>query len=343
MQTNTGQTPLSEEESNYLKEREDIVDAGLKTNLKTTIEAAKALYEIDKYEGPNRRKLWRVSGSFVDYCHQKWGYGQTQAYYQRNAGEFLSRPGIEILPANPAQLKELLKKRVPCEIRVEGWNWVVTEAAKDRPNEANLGTIVAGLTGGMCDALVLKFLVTKGLVDAVHLAEKQAKQERKKVMKAIEVLRTIAIPGDAELPALLAVVELELSTPERFQIGEAHLAEAHSALAKLKGLVSQRDAELCSRIEKNLGDLKATLEGSSIFRGTQKFDEVRTAFHALKQACQPVVRRIELSRQLDALFGVPPPTLPVSNAKRGRGGNLQSGRRGSSSPAKASCFEPNWH
>ena len=331
-------TPLSEEEKAYLKEREDIVVEGLQTNLKTSLEAAKALYEIDHYVCANGRKLWQHSSpTFPAYCKAKWGYERTQAFRQRTTGEFLSSPGLVVEPANARQVQELLtEEKVPVELRVECWNWMVAEAQKAHTGPDQEFAILV-LKGKECDALVWRYLETKSLADTARLAAKKAVQERRKGMKAIEVLRTIINPGDDQLPALLDAIELELNNPERLQMTEGHRAQANSSLEQLKNLLHPLDAGICSQIQKHIGDLYDRVEGSATYRGDHNFGPALTAFRALKQACEPAVRRAELAKRVDAFFGPRPGKVePISRSAS------RSGRK-SPNPAKTSSVEPDWH
>lgn len=292
-------TPLSEEEKAYLKEREDIVVEGLQTKLKTSLEAAKALYEIDHYVCASGRKLWQHSSpTFPAYCKAKWGYERSQVFRQRTTGAFLSSPGLTVLPANARQVQELLtEEKVPTELRIECWNWMVTEAQKAHAGPDQSPAILT-LKGKDCDTLVWRFLEVKGLADSARRATKKATHERGKITKALKVLKEFAAaPGQEDaiaLPSLLSKLEDKYSDdPERWTMNAAEVTQARSALLELKE--NGFDEELCAAVKASVETL-----GARVWKGKCSHDAA-AAFESLQSACKPVIRRADLASVIKAI------------------------------------------
>lgn len=155
--------PLSEltlDDIRYRAEREEIVTRAINATVaavKSSIEASKALFEI---EGYNDGLLWKKDHrSFRDYCSKKWDYQKTYCYELLDTGGFIteleaSHSAIaENFPINQGQVKPLLKllKKERRPLRVECWNYIVADTAP------------AELTDRIVKAKTIEFLRCKGL------------------------------------------------------------------------------------------------------------------------------------------------------------------------------------
>lgn len=123
--------PLTTKEKQFLAEREEIVDKGLRAS----IAAAKALFEIHQYDGG---RLWkREFPTFEAYCRARWEYAKSHSYRLVQCGEFvaelerlpapLQSPNGDWMPKNEGQIRPLLS--LPKEDRVSQWREIVAETS----------------------------------------------------------------------------------------------------------------------------------------------------------------------------------------------------------------------
>ncbi len=126
---------LSAADASYLAEREKIVDAGLKSQL----EVGSALREIRDYKAG---ALFKANyGSIEEYCRQRWGIGQAQAYRLMGLSEVLETLKKEFsptgrnkpvpMPSNERQVRPLTKLKNAGD-QAGAWLAVVEEAAGNR-------------------------------------------------------------------------------------------------------------------------------------------------------------------------------------------------------------------
>lgn len=125
------QAPLTLEESQFLAEREGIVEKGMRAS----IAAAKALFEIHDYDGG---RLWRRGyPTFEAYCRARWEYAKSHSYRLVQCGEFvaeleklpesLQSPNGDWLPRNEGQIRPLLS--LPKQERVACWRDIVADSS----------------------------------------------------------------------------------------------------------------------------------------------------------------------------------------------------------------------
>jgi hypothetical protein len=175
-------------DSDYLAEREAIVDSGVKASAA----AAKALHEIRTYRSG---LLWKKNfRSFEQYMLVKWGYEKSQGYRLVELGGFVAdlvckdSPNGEKLPVHEGQVRPMFKI-VPKEHRVACWSAIT---ADKNPSE---------LTGPMVASEAKKFARKNGLEIKAPKSTKPTLQELAK--RGMEKFRS-----DLE----------KLQQPERFNL-----------------------------------------------------------------------------------------------------------------------------
>ena len=134
--TATGVVRVSDEpeQEKYLREREAIIEKGLKSFL----DVCRALSEIKSYKKGILYK--ETHGSFEKYCQDKWGFKRSYGYRLIQAHEtwehvnkVLTRGNkIEVpeshLPNNEAQLREL--RKVPLKEQVKVWKTAIKKSGE---------------------------------------------------------------------------------------------------------------------------------------------------------------------------------------------------------------------
>ncbi|MEO5716248.1 MAG: hypothetical protein ABIT37_22400 [Luteolibacter sp.] len=211
---------LSTEDFLYRSAREKIVG----DNVKASIAAAGALFEIHSYRGG---LLWkRDHPSFEAYCKAMWGYGKAHGYRLLDTGGFIAEleadqsPNGDWLPLNEGQIRPLLDL-VPKEHRKECWNGIVEEKA---PTE---------LTGATVQAAAKRFLAENGLI--ARKTEKIRKDPRAQAIAEVEKLRTFLskLPCPEKFEQLLLGISLLIDQEPTDPVVETVADQVESSMEPL--------------------------------------------------------------------------------------------------------------
>ncbi|MBX3742109.1 MAG: hypothetical protein KF712_14015 [Akkermansiaceae bacterium] len=168
----TPEPKLDQEDEAYLKARERIVRAAIKSS----VAAARALHEIHTYKDG---LLWKKDHpTFEAYCRVRWNYGKSHAYRLKECGGFIGEiesAGGSPLPLSEGQIRPLLQ--LPPQNRVECWEKIT---AGHKPEE---------LTARMIADDVGKFAASRNIDIDRH---RQQPEPSQRATKILDQLRKVA-------------------------------------------------------------------------------------------------------------------------------------------------------